>query len=73
MSKIINVKLHEEKDKDIIKFLEEKNATTFIVREALRMYIKAYENISAVVTEETKQQPAKVAKLEKFKQGLGQA
>lgn len=43
------VKLYHETDAEIIEFLEEKDANTFVTKEALRMYIKNYrmmENMS---------------------------
>lgn len=43
------VKLYHETDNDIIDFLEEKDANTFVTKEALRMFIKNYrmmENMS---------------------------
>lgn len=47
MAKIKNyqsliVKLYDEVDDDIRSFLDEKDANTFITKEALRMYIKNY-------------------------------
>ncbi|MEC3420819.1 hypothetical protein P4159_05945 [Bacillus thuringiensis] len=36
------VKLYHETDKDIIDFLDEKDANTFVTKEALRMFIKKY-------------------------------
>ncbi|PEM65282.1 hypothetical protein CN613_25390 [Bacillus pseudomycoides] len=43
------VKLYHETDGEIIDFLEEKDANTFVTKEALRMFIKNYrmmENMS---------------------------
>ncbi|PGZ29522.1 hypothetical protein COE50_22165 [Bacillus anthracis] len=43
------VKLYHETDDDIREFLQEKDANTFITKEALRMFIKHYrmmENMS---------------------------
>ncbi|GAB6613055.1 MULTISPECIES: hypothetical protein [Bacillus] len=39
------LRLHKEKDKDIIEFLEEK-PKNWIMKEALRMYAKQYSQMS---------------------------
>lgn len=63
MAKIKNyqslvVKLYDEVDDDIRSFLDEKDANTFITKEALRMFIKHYRQmeqmaIGGVVVQQT--------------------
>lgn len=48
MAKNVNLKLDDVKDADIIEFLEGKGATTFLFKEAIRMYIKAYKRLDEV-------------------------
>jgi hypothetical protein len=61
-SKNINIRLDEVRDAKIVSFLEEKNATTFIIKEALKLYMDLYNNMGQGQQLEEKQVPNKIGK-----------
>lgn len=51
----ISLKLHKEKDKELVDFLDGK-PKSWIIKEALKMYMGIYQNPTMMIKEEVKQE-----------------
>jgi hypothetical protein len=61
-TKSINIRLDDVTDVEIIDFLEEKQANTFIIKEALKLYMDAYKKLGQGIQLGEQQLPSKLSK-----------